>query len=136
VVVRAEDIDVTKLSKTADAGQDLLDLTTMFKGKVEKVIACGGQHRKAALKQVYDWDYGEIGKIQEVIWKQKEKQEGEVGTASVSTELKEKEDQLKVKKRALKLMPQWGVAVYGYGMCLINIFKLFIISTEERRSRR
>jgi hypothetical protein len=62
VVVRREDVDVSKLSNTADMGAKLPNLASLFKGKADKIIACGGQHRKTALKQVYDQAYKEAGK--------------------------------------------------------------------------
>lgn len=102
-------VDLATLTKEGGDGGDLFALLGV---EGQEIYACGGQHRRAALQSWRDeisteiaGDRDQLKKLEDLLAKNRV-EEAEVNAMR---------DRIGQKKRQLKLLGMWGVAVYDLG---------------------
>jgi hypothetical protein len=111
IAVPRDSIDIQKLATKSYTPENLPSLDSVWIGpKPVTIIACGGQHRQAALQRIYDEKEKEALKMQRAVDKALK--------APVTTKVfmdPMKATQLMAMKKELKLMGMWGVCVFDLG---------------------
>jgi len=121
IAVRKESIDVAKLAQNPRAGHRLPNLAVAWtEGQPESIIACGGQHRREALKKILEALEKEGKRLLAALEKEKEKAGGFV--AQMTRELDSH-------KQRMRLMGLWGVCIYDLSEFLSLIDSRKVLNT-------
>ena len=110
IVVDEKDVDVGKLAKEPSYGADVYPRLEFKINPTGPILAAGGQHRRAAILEISKKLKTDISEL--------ENQEPDDETQDARRKLKISE-----KKRKLKRVGFWGIAVYAKGNLIFVKFK-------------
>src|SRR5882757_3536753 len=113
VLVKREWVDLSSLENTLQARDRLKEVVWSEAAKDQVIIACGGNHCMAALKETYQ----KLLKQQEVLRKKVEKGSGKKGTEKAQMTMDDLRHQHGKGEQLLAELPWWGLELLDLSKC-------------------